>query len=479
MKRRPHSTGDPPASRALHARSVSHLHDAPHAELAGLAARRVALEILVRVARERAFADVLLGQRLDAFAPIDRGLITQLVLGTIAWQERLDYELARISSRPLESIAPELVAILRMALFQMRILTRVPPHAAVDTGVTLARDTTGGAGATGFVNAILRNAIRHPVELPQRHVDEIGYLAIAHSHPRWLVEKFAEWFGINGAETLMRANNEAAPNVMRLNLAHSSADEITARLSREGFAIAAQGRFPETILLHDAPPPDASAVREGLCYPQSAASQIVARMLAPARGATVLELAAAPGGKSTHLAELVGAAGRAIALDLNFVGVKKIRTLARRLSHRNVYAIRADATAALPLRAQSFDYVLLDAPCTGTGTLREHPEIRWRLNPGDFGRMAKVQSAMLANAAAVVRPSGVLVYSVCSLALDEGLGVVEDFLANHPEFVIDREFPSAECFTGLIDANGFMYTRPDREALDGFFVARLRRRGTS
>ncbi|HVC44765.1 MAG TPA: 16S rRNA (cytosine(967)-C(5))-methyltransferase RsmB [Candidatus Binataceae bacterium] len=488
MKRPPPSADANPPGSVIRRRPAASLQPdhAPRkvarsradADAAGLAARRAALGILVRVARERAFADVLLGHRLDEFAPIDRGLITRMVLGTIAWQGRLDYELARIASRPLDSIAPELLAILRMALFQLRMLDRVPAHAAVDTAVTLARETAGGAGGSGFVNAILRNALRRPVELPPRAADENGYLAIAHSHPRWLAEKFVEWFGIDGAEALMRANNEAAPNVMRLNLARGGAEEVAARLQREGFAIAARGRFPETIMLESAPPPDSSAIREGLCYPQAAASQLVARMLAPAPGATILECAAAPGGKATHLAELVGAAGRVIAVDLNFAGLKKIRVLARRLGLRNVYPIRANAATAMPLGVQSFDYVLLDAPCTGIGTLREHPEIRWRLAPGDFARMAAMQAAMLATAAASVRPGGVLIYSVCSVAPQEGAGVIDDFLARNGEFAIDREFADAERFAGLIGADGMMRTRPDQAAMDGFFAARIKRRPT-
>ena len=200
----------------------------------GCGRARTALEVLVRVARERAFADVLLGHRLAGFAAPDRRLVTQLVLGTIAWQGRLDYELERVSSRALDTLAPEVLAVLRMALFQLRILTRVPPHAAVDTAVTLARECAG-EGLGRFVNAVLRNALRRPVKRPARDRDELAYLAVVHSHPRWLVAKFIEWFGARDAEALLAANNQAAPNVLRLNLARGRAEEIAARLEREGF----------------------------------------------------------------------------------------------------------------------------------------------------------------------------------------------------------------------------------------------------
>jgi 16S rRNA (cytosine967-C5)-methyltransferase len=444
------------------------------AESSGLRTRRTALEVLVRVARERAFADVLLGHRLDGFAAPDRRLITQLVLGTIAWQGRLDYELERVASRALDTLAPEVLAVLRMALFQLRILTRVPPHAAVDTAVTLARESSGD-GLARFVNAVLRNALRSPVASPARDHDELTYLAVVHSHPRWLVAKFIEWFGARDAEALLAANNRAAPNVLRLNLARGDAGELASRLEREGFDIASRGRFPETVVLGSAPLFDAHALRDGICSPQAEASQLVARMLAPARDATVVDCAAAPGGKAAHLAELTGPGGTIVAVDLSLAGLRKTRALATRLGHRNVYVARVDAASALPLRPQSFDYVLLDAPCTGTGTLREHPEIRWRLRPDDFARMAMLQTRMLEQAAALLCPQGIIIYSVCSLAPEEGSGIVEDFLARHPRLKIDMPPTLRERMGELIDANGYLRTRPDRGGLDGFFAARLMR----
>ena len=443
---------------------------------AGLRTRRTALEVLVRVARERGFADVLFGHRLAGFAAPDRRLVTQMVLGTIAWQGRLDYELERVSSRPLDAITPEVLAVLRMALYQLRILSRVPPHAAVDTAVSLAREC-GGDGAARFVNGILRNALRRRVEPPARDRDEVEYLAVIHSHPRWLVAKFIEWFGAQSAEAVLAANNQAAPNVLRLNLSRGNADELTVRLEREGFDVASRGPFPETIVLGTAPLFDADALRDGICYPQAEASQLVARLLAPARGASVADCAASPGGKSTHLAELVGPGGRVVALDLNYAGLKKTRGLAAHLGHRNVAVVRADAATALPLRPASFDSVLLDAPCTGTGTMREHPEIRWRLAAGDFTRMAELQDRMIEQAAAVVRPGGALVYSVCSLAPEEGVGVVGNFLARHNEFAVYAPPGLRENFAGLIDDDGYLRTRPDRGGLDGFFAARLMRHG--
>ena len=242
---------------------------------AGLQARRAALEILVRVESHAAFADVMLGHRLAAYAPPDRRLLTRLVLGTLAWRGRLDYELAQLCSQPLEKLEHSVLGALRLGLFQMRHLSRVPAHAAVDTAVTLAREASG-RGAGGLVNAVLRRAARGTVAMPDRTADELGYLAVAYSHPRWLVACFVEWFGVARAEALMAANNEAAPNVMRLNLARGTREEIVARMTADGIGISSGDHLPETAILESAADFNSDSYRAGLFHPQSEASQLVA-----------------------------------------------------------------------------------------------------------------------------------------------------------------------------------------------------------
>jgi 16S rRNA (cytosine967-C5)-methyltransferase len=442
----------------------------------GLASRMAAAEILYRVDRESAYADVLLGGRLPEFAPADRRLITRLVLGTLAWQARLDFELAHLTGRKLDGIQPAALAIMRMGLFQLRFLDRIPQHAVVDTAVSLAKRIAEARKASGFINAVMRRATRETAPMPSHERDEKNFLAITLSHPRWMVERFVEWFGVANAERLMTANNDAAPNVIRLNLARGSRAAIVEKLNADGFEIGTPGRAPETIVLSGAPHFESSAYRDGLFHAQSEASQMVARMLAPAVGATVVDCAAAPGGKLTHLAEIIGDRGRAIGVDLNFNGLKNARDLAHRLSHRNVEFVCADLTAAPPFAPSGFNYVLLDAPCTGLGTLREHPEIKWRLKPADPARMATIQSQMLENASALVRRGGAIVYSVCSIAPEEGEAVVDAFLARHGDFEIDRGVAGRDEFRDVIDARGFMRTRPDLGGLDGFFAARLIRR---
>jgi 16S rRNA (cytosine967-C5)-methyltransferase len=442
----------------------------------GLASRMAAVEILYRVDQETAYADVLLGGRLPDFAPADRRLITRLVLGTLAWQGRLDYELAHLTGRKLAGIQSAALAIMRMGLFQLRFLDRIPVHAVVDTAVSIAKRIPEARKASGFVNAVMRRATRETVPMPTRERNEKSYLAVVYSHPRWMVERIVDWFGVANAERLMAANNEAAPNAIRLNLERGSRAELIERLSAESFAVGRSGRAPETIVLGSAPHFESRAYREGLFHAQSEASQMVARMLAPRVGATVVDCAAAPGGKATHLAELVGERGRVVAVDVNLGGLKNARSLAHRLRHRNVEFVCADLTTAAPLAPSSFEYLMLDAPCSGIGTLREHPEIKWRLKPADPVRMAAIQSRILGNAAALVRPGGAIVYSVCSIAPEEGEAVVDRFLARHGDFEIDHGVAGRDEFRDVIDARGFLRTRPDLGGLDGFFAARLIRR---
>ncbi len=362
-----------------------------------------------------------------------------------------------------------------MGLFQLRLLSRIPDYAAVDTAVSLTRESAGRAAA-GFVNAVLRRAIRTPVALPARSDDETGFLAITYSHPRWLVERLVEWFGTSGAESLMAANNQPAPNVIRLNLRRGEPQDLAASLTRDGMRVARWGQFPETAVLAGAPVLMGESWKSGLFQPQAEASQIVSRLLAPRPGAVVLDCAAAPGGKAAHLAELVGPEGRVLAIDLNFRGLLKARSTVSRLGHGNVLLVCADASNALPLRQHSAELVLLDAPCTGLGTLREHPEIRWRLQESDIERMAKLQKKMLRKVAEAVAPGGALVYAVCSIAPPEGSDQIRAFLADNPDFAIDQTPLGDRHLAKLLDADGCLRSRPDRDGLDGFFAVRLKRK---
>jgi 16S rRNA (cytosine967-C5)-methyltransferase len=444
----------------------------------GLSARATALEILLRV-EQGAFADVLLGHRLPGFNFSDRRLITGLVLGTTAWRARLDYELDRLVREGVERLDLPVRTLLRMGLYQLRFLTRIGAYAAVDTAVTLAKQRDETRAAAGLVNAVLRRAAAHPAPaLPEPQAGLVRHLAIRYSHPEWLVERILEWFGESEARLLLARNNEPAPNWIRLNLAHATRQEVLARLCAEGIEVAPFAGLPEAGLLCEALPRETAANVRALFTPQSAASQMVARLLAPEAGAAVLDCAAAPGGKATHLAELTGPGGRVFAIDRRLEGLQAARSLAQRLGHRNISLVCADVVGGLPFRPGSFGFVLLDAPCSGLGTLRSHPEIRWRLAPQDLERLAVLQGRMLESAAAMVKPNGVIVYAVCSFAPTEGVEVVRRFLGQNRDFVVDDTGPKFNKLRLARSAGGFLCLSlsPSRNGLDGFFAVRLRRR---
>ena len=438
-------------------------------------ARAIAHEILLRVEQTDAFADVLLAARLAdaALAPPDQALATRLVYGTLAWQLRLDTHLAALADRPLPRLDPPVRAALRLGLYQILFLDRVPAYAAVDASVRLA-----GGRASGFVNAVLRRAARlgrQGLALPDAAADPVARLAVEWSHPRWLVERWVAELGEAEARALLAADAEVAPTVVRANRLRTTREALAAELAAAGVETAPARWAADALAVRGgAARLHASAAwREGRLAFQSEASQLACALLAPAPGATLLDACAAPGGKSALLAAWTGDAGRVVALDPHVAGARRIAAEAARLGAAAVRVVAGDARR--PPLAGHVDAVLVDAPCTGLGTLRRHPELRWRRRPDDVSRLAQLQRDILSGVAPLVRAGGVLVYAVCTISREESEAVVEALLATEPRFSLEDAagFVPRE----LVDAAGFLRTLPHRHGLDGFFAARLRAQG--
>ena len=447
--------------------------------------RALAWEILRRVEEGGAFADALLGHRLagSGFSARDQGLATRLVYATIAWQGFLDHIAGAFSRRPVSELDPPVRTLLRLGLCQMCVLTRIPAFAAVDTSVRLARSFRGGAAA-GLLNAVLRRAATgwRNVALPDRAIDPAGFLSVRWSHPRWLVERWVAAYGLDEAERLLQANNEAAPSVLRLNRMKGDAASLLAQLRGAGVDAVPSRFAPCGVQLEQGAGPDAlPGYDEGLFCAQGEASQLVALLVAPVPGARVLDACAAPGGKTTHLAELMDDRGEVVALDVHPRGVGRIVRLADRLGLSSVRAQVADASVWQPPGWRPgtpgpFDAILVDAPCSGLGTLRQHPEVKWRRTPSDVTTLAHLQRAVLSHVAAFVRPGGVLVYATCTLSREENEDVVAASLGADTGFVMDDPRPLLpEPARQLVGADGCLRTLPHRDGLDGFFAARLRR----
>jgi len=426
-----------------------------------------------------AFADTLLAHRLAA-SPLgvaDRALTTRLVYGTLVWQGRLDHHLGTLLRSSLAGLEPAVRAALRLGLYQLLFLERVPVYAAVDSSVRLAQ--IAGRGAGGLVNAVLRRAAavgRDGLGLPNPGEDPLGRLAVEWSHPRWLVERWAEEFSVEELPDLLAADNLAGGTALRANTLRTTRATLVEELEAAGAAARPGVWAPDAVIVerNSAALRELAAWRSGHFAFQGEASQLIAPLLDLYPGARVLDACAAPGGKAGHAGAHVGQSGLVVALDRRAAGVRRIRDEAKRLG---VPLVGVVGDACQPGLRGTFDGVLVDAPCSGLGTLRRHPELRWRRRPRDIPRLAALQRDLLAGVAPLVRPGGVLVYAVCTLAREENTGVVTALAEAHPRFAVESvatvpDPPPATTITPL----GFLMTLPHRHGLDGFFAARLRAR---
>lgn len=442
--------------------------------------RALAVQILNRVDDEQAFAEPLLDSVLSAGHPpaeADRGLLTFLVYGTLRMRGLLDFLIDRFYRGKPATLEPGVRNILRVALYQVRFAGKIPAYAAVDEAVNTAKRLVPGRDK--LVNAILRNALRGlaGIELPDPESDPAGHLCVVHSHPRWLVDRWIGCFGLEETSALCRANNEIPPLVLRVNTLKATRDEMLAGLAQSGLDVKASAWAPEGIVLAkpSASPRAMPEITEGALFIQDAASQLVSRLLAPREGERVLDLCAGAGGKTTHLAVLMANRGEIVAADLQHAKLCVLESTARRWGVSTVQTAVADATDPQQTAALgTFDRVLVDAPCSGLGTLRRNPEIRWHLTERKLAGMPPLQGRILENAAACVKPGGVLLYSTCSVMPEENDGVVAAFLEKHPDFSPARA--EAHVPRGVIDGEGFFRTFPHRHGTDGFFGALLARR---
>jgi 16S rRNA (cytosine967-C5)-methyltransferase len=444
-------------------------------------ARRLAAEVLLRVEQGGAFANLALDGALRSagvLEPREAALCTELTYGTLRWQLELDRAIAAHSARPPAELDAPLRAALRLAAFELLHHPRVPARAAVDQGVELVREL-GLARAAGYANAVLRrlSETRAPPPAPSKEADPIGHIAATTAHPRWLIERWARWLGADEAEKLAAANQRQAAAVVRAARRRATREQVQEALRKSGIE-SEPGRYsPDALVLAPGAPPalDIDGHEQGLFQAQDEAAQLVSLYAAPPAGASVLDACAAPGGKACHLAEL--GAGSVLAVDLHARKARNIEEAASRLGLAEVRALAGDATLPLPGEGP-FDLALVDAPCSGLGTLRRHPEVKLRRTPDDVDRVAALQARLLAQVSRSVKPGGLLVYAVCTLTPEESDEQVERFLAANPDFHPERPPPGwalpaadADC----LDEQGRLRIFPHRTGTDGFFAVRLRK----
>ena len=432
-------------------------------------ARRVAFEILLRV-EDGAFSSVLLNSKTQELSSADRGLVQELVMGTLRRQLWLDRLTDLYSKRKSTDLDPAIRVILRLGLYQLRFLTRIPDSAAVNESVNLVKHARLRS-ASGLVNAVLRRAAREREIDPAAHIDDpIERMSIVFSHPRWLIERWTEALGRTEAEKFAEANNEPAPTAFRVVVNQANEPDVLAQLKEAGADILKSQIAEHAWRISGAMDVLASLANAGKVYIQDEASQLVGETIATGTDRTILDLCAAPGSKATQIADLRPDSA-VIAGDLYEHRLKTLVSSARVQGLPNLYAVTLNALQALPLPESSFDCVMVDAPCSGTGTLRRNPEIRWRISPADIDELAVRQRRILQNAAKVVKPGGRLVYSTCSVEREENEVVRRSFLENNKSFE-----PANLVVSGaLANSDGTVRTWPHREGTDGFYIAAFRR----
>ncbi len=435
-------------------------------------ARALAIQVLSRVESTDAYLNVVLDHQLAASPlddPRDAGFVTELCYGATRRRLTLDHAILKFADRGLDKLEIRVLAALRVGAYQI-FFSRVPARAAVSETVE-ALKSIGLTRAAGFVNAILRklSTLEKPPLPPES--DPVKHLAIRESHPEWLVSRWSRQFGPERAEAMLVADNQAPPVVIRANSSKITRDGLLARLREAGIAAEPTQLSPQGIVL----PPigkieDVLGFDEGLWQVQDEAAQLVGVFAAVPEGAKVLDVCAAPGGKANHLAER----HEVLAVDLHANKLRKIEAEAKRLGvDARIRTLAHDATQPFSEELGEFHVVMVDAPCTGLGTLRRHPELRYRRSAEDVDRLAALQRNILEQAQEKVAPGGLLVYAVCSVDSQEGPDQIEMFLRSHPEFT--AEPPRSPEGVQLPMWQAYLRTLPGPEGLDGFFAARLRK----
>ena len=433
-------------------------------------ARVCALRVVRRVFEEGAYADRAFAGEAAGLEPRDRALAMALSYGVVQRRATLDHVAAALLDRPLEKLQPPVLAVLRLGLFELLYLGGAAEHAVVHESVELAKRSR--THAAGLVNAVLRRAAREGPEIVAALDDASpASAALLHSVPGWLASQWWEELGGDDARALLRVVNQPAESALRVNALVAQPGDVAAALP---VASRPAPGLPEGLVLDGAFDVQGSELWEaGAVQPQSRASMLVSRVLGPEPGDRVLDLCAAPGGKTTHLAALMGDRGEIVAVERH---PGRAAALERTVARMRASCVRVEVTDAAAARTDGpYDRVLVDPPCSGLGTLQSRPDRRWRARSDAIGELAELQGRILAAGSEALAPGGLLVYSACTISRAEGVDLVERFLGEDAEFSADQLDSELPELRGDRSGPGVQLL-PHRDRTDGFFIARLRRR---
>jgi 16S rRNA (cytosine967-C5)-methyltransferase len=437
--------------------------------------RGLAVKILNSVERSDAYLDKLLDREMHGseLSGPDKALLFEIVHGVVRWMGRLDWVLNGFYKGQFSKAIPNLKNGLRVALYQILFLDKVPDHAAVNEAVEFVKKLQGQKSAD-LTNAILRNIIRskNAIRFPDPNEDLPGYLSAFHSHPSWMVKRYLNRFGREATEKLLSANNEKPFLTLKINSLKVNSEEFSQLLHTVNLKYTPGKYLPEFFKLSNLTNITAwKYFVDGYFNIQDESAGIACRMLDPQPGMRVLDLCAAPGGKTMFIASLMQDIGELVALDRY---ESRLDIMKKNITRMNFHCIKTIAIDAMEYEGNNYDRVLADVPCSGTGTLSKKPDIKWKRDLLDIHKMTDLQSKLLAKASKLVKPGGIVVYSTCSIEPEENFSIVEKFLLANPEFIL---LNAGEIFPeSLVDQNGCTQTFPHVHLMDGAFAAKLMRK---
>jgi 16S rRNA (cytosine967-C5)-methyltransferase len=442
-------------------------------------AREEAVRIIYKVLREGAYSNLAIKQGLEesSLSRLDKALVTEIVNGTLRNLKRIDWIKSRFIKK--NKLSPWIEDIIRCGIYQLIFLDRVPDSAVCNESAELSRKY-GHEGTVKFVNGVLRNISRNKedIEYPDKSRYPIEYLSVFYSHPEWMVKKWVEDYGDDFTEELLKANNETPAFTIRCNRLRTNREDLKNRLAGENIEVE-EGKYNKEALhiKGTSSIEDKESFKNGYYQIQDESSMLVAHIVDPQPGERIMDMCSAPGGKTTHMAELMGNEGEIVARDIHPHKLKLIEESCNRLGISIVKTELFDAKKLDNASLGGFDRVLLDAPCSGLGVIRRKPDLRWKKKADDFRVLSETQKQMLEIAGRYVAKGGILVYSTCTINKTENIEVVRDFLSRNSNFTTESiEDYISDSLHSNTATEGFLELFPNINGTDGFFIARMRKR---
>lgn len=442
-------------------------------------ARSIALSVLEKVEKSGAYSNLSLNQSIKKsdLNDKDKALLTEIVYGTIQRMKTLDYIIGLFVNKDLKKIDAWVLCLLRLSIYQMFYLDKIPDHAVINEAVMIAK-RRGHKGISGFVNGVLRSAQRHGQPDFKAIKDKISMLAVKYSTPEWLINRWNNQIGEEETINMCEINLQKAPLTARVNTYKTDVQSVLERLQQEGIEASNAGLAPDAVEVNAGNLLNTTDFKNGNITIQDESSMLVGLAMGVEGGMKILDACAAPGGKTTHIAELMNNEGQVFALDLHDHKVELIKEKAKHLQLTNIEVFAKDSRKAADLfEEESFDRILLDAPCSGFGVIRRKPEIKWTKTEADITNLARIQAELLASVAKLLKPGGILVYSTCTIDQEENSSQVEQFLEKHPNFIPDEDLINRmpEQVKPYVQENGQVQLLPQYFGTDGFFISAFKK----